>query len=141
MWSVKLHAFIFCNKTKSHSLMYLAGFLLLADVLGLLMFLGPLRQVGVVGQATEQGGHLGPRVHLLLLRKKKGKKRRTDCQKDTGHTVVSREPPTNQMLIYFRLWFSNTLANNEPRLGSFIFIQGLNTKEGIGTYLVNVSQL
>lgn len=45
---------------------HLAGFLLLADALGLLVFLGTLRQVGVVGQATEQRGHFWPSVHLLL---------------------------------------------------------------------------
>lgn len=91
-----LHAFILTTKQNVHSPIYLAGFLLLADVLSLLMLLGPLRQVGVVGQATEQGRHLRPRVHLLLLCEKKGgglggKKRHTDCQKETEHRVVSRE--------------------------------------------------
>lgn len=70
VWSVK--CVFFTTKHKASSLMYLAGFLLLADVLGLLVFLGPLRQVGVVGQAIEQGRHLWARVHLLLLCGKKG---------------------------------------------------------------------
>lgn len=51
---------------------YLAGLLLLADALGLLVLLGPLRQVGVVGQAAEQRRHLGPGVHLLLLERTQG---------------------------------------------------------------------
>lgn len=35
-------------------------------VLGLLVLLAPLGQVGVVGQAAEQGRHHGAGVHLLL---------------------------------------------------------------------------
>lgn len=54
-----------------HSLKYLAGFLLLSDALGLLVLLGALCQVGVVGQTTEQGGHLRPSVHLLLWDKER----------------------------------------------------------------------
>lgn len=44
----------------------LAWFLLLANALGLLVFLGPLREVGIVGQTTKQRRHLRPSVHLLL---------------------------------------------------------------------------
>lgn len=59
--------------------MYLAGFLLLADALGLLVLLSPLRQVGVVGQTIEQRRHLRPSVHLLLSRERKnGGRRRTE---------------------------------------------------------------
>lgn len=55
--------------------MYLAGFLLLADALGLLVLLGALRQVGVVGQAIEQRRHLRSSVHLLLsCERKNGQK-------------------------------------------------------------------
>lgn len=46
--------------------LYLAGFLFLADALGLFMLFGPLSQVGVVDQAAEERGHLRPSVHLLL---------------------------------------------------------------------------
>lgn len=53
-----------CNKG---SVSHLAGFLLLADALGLLVLLRPLRQVGVVSQAVEERRHLGSSVHLLLL--------------------------------------------------------------------------
>lgn len=61
--------------TNAHSLVYLAGFLLLTDAFGLLVFLGTLRQVGVVGQSVEQRRHLRPSVHLLLWDDKKGEKR------------------------------------------------------------------
>lgn len=56
--------------------MYLAGFLLLADALGLLVLLSPLRQVGVVGQTIEQRRHLRPSVHLLLSHERKNGGRR-----------------------------------------------------------------
>lgn len=39
-------------------------------VLGLLVLLTPLRQVGVVGQAAEKRRHHGAGVHLLLQRHK-----------------------------------------------------------------------
>lgn len=51
---------------------HLVDFTLVANALGLLVLLGPLREVGVVDQAAEQRRHLGPRVHLLLGSQRKG---------------------------------------------------------------------
>ena len=54
---------------------HLARLALVSDALGLLVLLGPLGEVGVVDQATEQRRHLGPGVHLLLQRKDKRRKK------------------------------------------------------------------
>lgn len=81
------------------------------------------------------GGGLGGKRGAPTVRKREN----TDSFQFNTYKKLKLSPPTSQMLIYFRLWFSKHFGRQwATTWGGFIFIQGLNRKEGIGTFLINV---